>query len=284
MEQRAHDLVTEVQHNLVVDGDSARLVQVLANLITNAAKYTDPAGRIRITAKRSGNEAVIAVRDSGQGIDPALLPQVFELFIQERQSPGRPQGGLGLGLSIARSIVELHGGNISAASAGPGTGSEFVVRLPLAPVVTSTPVPAALPREESSPLQPLVLLVDDNEDAAELLADLLRSRGCEVHVARDSAEALHQASRLVPDVALLDIGLPGMDGYELAGKLRELPGWGRVRLVALTGYGNDSDRKRSTAAGFQLHLVKPIDVSTVFQVVREVEVAVAGDAIPRVIN
>ena len=283
VEQRGHELVTEVQHGLVVDGDVARLVQVLANLITNAAKYTDPRGRVRVTATRDDAEAVVTVRDTGRGIDPALLPHVFEMFVQEPQNLGRPQGGLGLGLAIVRSIVELHGGTVSASSAGLGTGSEFTVRLPLATVIPTTCAASVSPSDESTHVQPKVLLVDDNEDAAELLADLLRSRGCVVHVARDSAEALHQATQVVPDVALLDIGLPVMDGYELARRLRELPTWSRVRLVALTGYGHDNDRRRSIDAGFQVHLVKPIDAATVAQVVWQGDLD-REDAVPEAIN
>jgi CheY-like chemotaxis protein/two-component sensor histidine kinase len=283
VEQRGHELVTEVRHSLVVDGDVARLVQVLANLITNAAKYTDPGGRIRVTATRDGEEAVVTVRDNGRGIDPTLLPHIFEMFMQEQQNLGRPQGGLGLGLAIVRSIVQLHGGTVSASSAGPGLGSEFTVRLPLAmvtPITRAAPVSAS---DESTHVQPVVLLVDDNEDAADLLADLLRSRGCVVHVARDSTEALQQATQVIPDVALLDIGLPVMDGYELARRLRQLPTWSRVRLVALTGYGHDNDRRRSMDAGFQLHLVKPVDAETVAQVVWHVDFR-REDAVPEEIN
>jgi signal transduction histidine kinase/ActR/RegA family two-component response regulator len=283
VEQRRHELVSEVRHSLVVDGDAARLVQVFVNLITNAAKYTDPGGSIRVSATRDGDEAVVMVRDTGRGIDPTLLPRIFEMFIQEQQNLGRPQGGLGLGLAIVHSIVELHGGTVSASSAGAGTGSEFTVRLPLAiatPITRATPVS---PSDEGPYVQPVVLLVDDNEDAAELLADLLRSRGCVVHVARDSAEALQTATRVIPDVALLDIGLPVMDGYELARRLRELPTWSRVRLVALTGYGHDNDRRRSIDAGFQVHLVKPIDAATVAQVVWQADFR-REDAVPEEIN
>ena len=283
VEQRRHELVTEVWHNLVVDGDVARLVQVFANLITNAAKYTDPGGRIRVTATRDGDEAVVTVRDTGRGIDSTLLPHIFEMFTQEQQNLGRPQGGLGLGLAIVHSIVKLHGGAVSAASAGPGLGSELTVRLPLAMVVPVTGTAPVSAPHASTHAQPVVLLVDDNEDAAELLADLLRNRGCVVHVARDSAEALQTATHVTPDVALLDIGLPVMDGYELARRLRELPAWDRVRLVALTGYGHDNDRRRSIDAGFQLHLVKPIDAATVAQVVWQADFR-REDAVPEAIN
>jgi signal transduction histidine kinase/ActR/RegA family two-component response regulator len=283
VEQRGHELVTEVQHGLVVDGDVARLAQVLANLITNAAKYTDPRGRIRLTATRDGEVAVVKVRDTGRGIAPTLLPQIFEMFVQEQQNLVRPQGGLGLGLAIVRSIVQLHGGTVSASSEGLGMGSEFTVRLPLAVVTPIRGVASTSPADDGTHVQPVVLVVDDNEDAAELLADLLRSRGCVVHVARDSAEALHKATEVVPDIALLDIGLPVMDGYELARRLRELPTWSRVRLVALTGYGQDNDRRRSMDAGFQVHLVKPIDAATVAQVVWQREFA-RQDAVPEAIN
>jgi signal transduction histidine kinase len=197
VEHRRHELVTERQHGLVVDGDAARLVQVLANLITNAAKYTEPGGRIRVTATREGEEAVVTVRDTGRGIDPALLPHIFEMFTQEHQDLGRGEGGLGLGLAIVRSIVHLHGGTVSAASAGAGWGSELTVRLPLAPVI-SVAYDAPSPSDESTN-GPVVLLVDDNEDAGDLLADLLRNRGCVVHVARDGAEALLKAAHVEED-------------------------------------------------------------------------------------
>jgi signal transduction histidine kinase/ActR/RegA family two-component response regulator len=277
VDQRGHQLVSDLQHNVIVDGDVARLVQVLANLITNGAKYTEPGGSIRVTARRDAGDAVIMVRDSGRGIDPELLPHVFEMFTQGSQQPG----GLGIGLAIARSIVELHGGTISAASDGAGTGSEFVVRIPLATYEAADVGAAELPADEASRDRPTVLVVDDNQDAADLLAELLRLRGCVVHVAHDSAEALQTANELVPDVALLDIGLPVMDGYELARRLRELPAWTGVRLVALTGYGADNDRARSSEAGFERHLVKPIDAGTVVELVCG---AAADDAVPIEIN
>jgi CheY-like chemotaxis protein len=222
---------------------------------------------------------VITVRDTGRGIDAELIPQIFEMFIQQRQQLGRPYGGLGLGLAIVRSIVELHGGTVTAASDGPGTGSEFVVKLPLAAVPAASDE-ISIQVHATSPQQPVVLLVDDNEDAVALLGELLRTRGCVVHVAHDGAEALQRASEVVPDVALLDIGLPEMDGYELARRLRAIPAWSQVRLVALTGYGNDSDRKASSDAGFERHLVKPIDAATVVQIVRER----GHDAVPEAIN
>ena len=258
-EQQRHELVTDVPLDLAVDADEARLTQVFANLLTNAAKYTDPGGRVSITARRDGDDVLVTVSDTGRGIAPEMLPNVFELFVQERQNLDRSRGGLGLGLAIVRSLVELHGGGVHAASMGPGHGSSFSVRLPW------VPSPSAGPRRQlTGPEQPVaigisVLIVDDNLDAAAMLAELLGAAGYHAVVANDGPQALAMARGFVPDVALLDIGLPAMDGYELARRLRDLTGWAAVRLFAVTGYGAHGDRMRSQAAGFDHHLVKPID-------------------------
>jgi CheY-like chemotaxis protein len=247
---------------------------VFANLLTNAAKYTPANGQIAVAAAREGGELVVRVRDNGVGIDPEMLPRVFDLFAQERQSIDRSQGGLGLGLAIARSLVALHGGSISAHSDGHGRGAELVVRLP-ARTATATrataagaigmPAAAGEGRAAAGP-QPAVharvLVVDDNEDAARLLADALEALGYATRVAHDGPSALVVAQAFAPEIALLDIGLPVMDGYELARRLRaqSTSAAGELRLIAVTGYGQAADRGRSKEAGFDEHLVKPVDL------------------------
>jgi CheY-like chemotaxis protein len=215
---------------------------------------------------------VIRVHDTGIGIAPDVLPRVFDLFVQEHQAIDRSQGGLGLGLTIVRNLVERHGGSVSAHSDGPGRGSEFVVRLPKADTA-----PAGDRGQRSSPARGAanasrrharrILVVDDNEDGAAMLSEALKAKGHDTRVAHDAPAALAIAERFMPDIAFLDIGLPVMDGYELAGRLRQVPGLDRVRLVAVTGYGQESDRRRSQAAGFHHHLVKPVDFSAVETVV-----------------
>jgi signal transduction histidine kinase/DNA-binding response OmpR family regulator len=263
-EQQRHELVIAVPRDLVVDADPARLTQVFANLLTNAAKYTDPGGRVTVVAARDGDEVVAAVTDTGRGIAADMLGRVFELFVQERQNLDRARGGLGLGLAIVRNLVELHGGRVEVSSPGPRLGSTFTVRLPRAPDSGAEAEAAARGAgPDSRPERAIsVLVVDDNVDAATLLGDLLSSRGYDAHVAHDAREALQLAADFVPDVALLDIGLPVMDGYELARRLRALPAWRGVKLLALTGYGQSADRARSIDVGFDHHLVKPIDLAT----------------------
>jgi signal transduction histidine kinase/DNA-binding response OmpR family regulator len=262
-EQQRHELATSVPRDLVVDADPARLTQVFANLLTNAAKYTDPGGQVTVAAAREGDEIVATVTDTGRGIATDMLGRVFELFVQERQNLDRAHGGLGLGLAIVRNLVELHGGRVEVSSPGPRRGSTFTVRLPCAPDsgdAASAP-PASGP--DDRPERAIsVLVVDDNIDAATLLGDLLSSRGYQTHIAHDASEVLQLANDFVPDVALLDIGLPVMDGYELARRLRALPAWRHVKLLALTGYGQSADRARSIDVGFDQHLVKPIDLAT----------------------
>ena len=261
LEERHHHLACEVpQRGLVVDGDPARLTQVLANILSNAAKYTDPGGRVRIAAERSGGRAIVRVSDTGAGIAPELLPAVFDLFVQGGRTIDRSQGGIGLGLAIVKSLVTLHGGTVSARSDGVGKGSEFEITLPLvaadAPVVRAAgsiappPAPATQPRT--------VLVVDDNQDAAELIAEALAAAGHEVRTAFDGPAALAISESFDPDVVFLDIGLPVMDGYEVARRLRAQDR--KMTLVAITGYGQEADRKRAMAAGFDSHLVKPVPI------------------------
>jgi PAS domain S-box-containing protein len=260
LEQRRHTVHVDVpDHALLVDADEARLTQVLTNLVTNAAKYTDPGGEIRIAACDVGGDIVIEVRDNGTGIPPDLLPRVFDLFVQGYQTSERAGGGLGLGLTLVRSLVEAHRGTVQASSEGDGRGSTFTVRLPAAvgPAPTDAPeLPAAI---AASPDKHRILIVDDNEDARLLLAEMLDALGHEVRTAGDGVEALKMIGEFAPQVAILDIGLPVMDGFELAGRIRaELAT--PPMLIALTGYGQQHDRERSAQAGFDAHLVKPVDL------------------------
>jgi PAS domain S-box-containing protein len=266
LEQREHEVtVTVPSIGLAVDADPMRLAQVISNLLTNAAKYTEPHGSIAVIGAREDDEIVVRVRDTGIGITPDMLPRVFDLFTQERQALDRARGGLGLGLAIVRSLVVLHGGSVSAYSEGAGRGSEFVVRLPAPePGATITPVPAAPTQAEPvSATGKRVLIVDDNADAAEMLSEALEVVGCTTRVAHDGLDALRIAEEFRPEVALLDIGLPVMDGYELARRLHELPAARDAKLIAVTGYGQQKDRDRSAEAGFALHLVKPIRMADV---------------------
>jgi CheY-like chemotaxis protein len=261
LEQREHNLAIDVPRaGMVVDGDPIRLAQVFANLLTNAAKYTEPNGHIsvRVERDREGGEIVVRITDDGIGIPPALLPRIFEPFFQGERVVDRAHGGLGLGLPLVHSLVRLHGGEVSGASRGSGTGSEFTVRLPIAgpgAIQRTTQPMAAVPT--AAVARRRVLVVDDNEDAAELLAELLRDRGHEASVAFDGPQALAIAERNALDAAIVDIGLPVMDGYELARHLGEHPG---LTLIALTGYGQETDRRRSEEAGFAVHLVKPANI------------------------
>jgi signal transduction histidine kinase len=264
LEERAHRVLVEVSPlGMPVDGDSARLTQVVSNLLTNAAKYTPSGGCIRVRGSLDGDTVVLSVQDDGMGISADALPHIFELFVQGRQTIERALGGLGLGLSIVRSLVEAHGGTVTAHSAGPDRGSEFIVRLPrakrAADAEAATPSSHGPPRDETLRGTRL-LVVDDNEDAADMLAAVLTSLGCLVQVAHDAAAALQVAATQHFDGALLDIGLPVMNGYELAARLRALGTMSGARLIAVTGYGQASDRQRALAAGFDHHVVKPVDV------------------------
>jgi PAS domain S-box-containing protein len=261
LDERRHRVVTDVAPGLRLMGDPLRLAQVLTNLVSNAAKYTEPGGRIEIFASQENGAVVLRVRDSGVGLDAELLPRVFDLFVQGRQSLDRARGGLGLGLAIVRSVVEMHGGEVSAHSEGPGKGSEFRVRLPAHVSDAPAPTPPTPdPDNHGKPPLARVLVVDDNEDALELLAEALRLRGYETATAPDAVSAMERAVDTKPDIALLDIGLPLIDGYELARRLREIGGLERLKLVALTGYGQAADKARAQAAGFDEHMVKPISI------------------------
>jgi len=255
---------------LLVEADPLRLAQVFSNLLNNAAKYTDRGGRIAVTAEREADGVRVSMRDTGIGIRPEMLTRVFEMFTQADGARDRAPGGLGIGLSLVRHLVDMHGGRVEAQSDGPGRGSEFIVHLPLATAAAAQAAPAALPggpaavhpdpRDGGVPQS--VLVVDDNRDAADSLAMLLRFHAASVHVAYSGADALELLARHRPTVALLDIGMPQMSGYELAARIRSRPELQSLVLIALTGWGQDDDRRRSREAGFDHHLVKPVDPRT----------------------
>ena len=262
LEERQHQLEVEVPRALRLRADVTRLTQVVANLLTNAAKYSEPRGRIRLTARADGEVVELRVKDSGIGMSPEMLEHVFDMFRQGRQAIDRAHGGLGLGLTIVKSLVERHGGSVQAFSDGQGKGSEFVIRLPAAAASTETPgveQPRAGRAAVCGRSGRRILVVDDNMDAARLMADALEAVGHETRVAFDGPAALEVASAFAPDVALLDLGLPLMDGYELAQQLLARCSGRAPLLVAVTGYGQRSDRERTRAAGFQAHVVKPVD-------------------------
>ena len=298
-DEHRHQLTLELPDSSVkVFGDATRLSQVIANVLGNAAKYTDEGGQISLTAKVRGTDVEIRIRDNGIGIRQELLPHVFELFTQLDRTDGRTQGGLGIGLALVQRLVQMHGGEVSAASEGPGKGSEFVIRLPLlrreAEPVEAQPertAEAMAPSgsEMASAVAPLVtasaarlarriLIADDNNDALESLATLLQLSGHEVYTATNGGTALQSAERHQPEVVLLDIGMPLLDGYEVAKRIRAQP-WGqRITLVALTGWGQDSDRRRSREAGFDSHLVKPLDLETLTDLLARLPSVPSGSA------
>jgi PAS domain S-box-containing protein len=241
---------------MTICGDATRLTQVIVNLVNNAAKYTPAPGEVAVSLKSEGAQAVLEVADTGIGLQHDLMDRVFDPFVQGEQALARSEGGLGIGLTLVRSVVELHRGSVSVQSEGPGKGTKFRVNFPLTSPDSVEPPPIEPPRPV---VRSKVLVVDDNEDAAETLAMLLRLNGHEVEVAYDGDKALEIAATYAPDVAFLDIGLPGMDGYEVARRLHEMPGLGRLRLVAVTGYGQEKDKEAATAAGFHLHVTKPVE-------------------------
>ena len=245
-----------------LDVDHTRIAQVVSNLLNNAAKYTDPGGLIRLTAQRTGDEAVIEVQDTGIGIPASLLPRVFDMFAQGETAAARSPGGLGIGLTLVRSVVEMHGGKVVAQSGGPGTGSLLTVRLPVMAKVQESRRQGAVPQRLAVASHSRILVVDDNHDAADSLGALLELLGGEVAIAHDGPSALAVIETHRPDIVFLDIGMPQMDGYEVARRIRQLPQSGNAILVALTGWGQEKDRLQSKAAGFDRHLVKPADLET----------------------
>ena len=275
--QRSHRLVVDVRSDgLVVDGDPVRLAQVMTNLLSNAAKYTPSEGRIEVRSTIDGDDAVVTIRDNGLGIAPELLPTVFDLFVQGPRAHDRAEGGLGLGLAIVNSLVQLHGGSVSVASEGIGKGAEFRVRLPLASRSSRSRGSAAASTQRSHGRGLRVLVVDDNLDAAETLAELLSAMGCEAHVAHDGPAAVLAAVEQRPQLVVLDLGLPIMDGYEVASRLRS-SGFDRLHVVALTGYGQPEDRERSRRAGFDAHFVKPLAPEALQALIASVEASERAD-------
>ncbi len=259
LDRMGHELIVDVPTEpVVLDADAARLAQVLANLLNNAARYTPRGGRIEVSATRAQNMAVVRVQDNGYGIDESAVPHVFEMFYQGNDPRSSPQSGLGIGLALARSLVNMHGGTIGVTSGGVDCGSEFTLRLPVL-------LDAAIPASDAGRALPAlgrhrVLVVDDNADAARTLAMLIEALGePDVHVAFSGAEALPLAERIKPDTVFLDLKMAGMDGFELAQRLRQEPWANNAWLVALTGWGLDDHKRRTKDAGFDQHLTKPAD-------------------------
>lgn len=265
-----HELAVSLPRGLLrVEADPTRLEQVLVNLLNNAAKYTESGGRIWFTGAREGDEAVLRVRDTGVGIAAEMLPRIFDLFVQVGTSLERSQGGLGIGLTLVRSLVEMHGGRVEAFSEGPGKGSEFIVRLP---VLSDAPQASPGPARRDSAGQGVglrVLVVDDNADAAEMMAAVLEVEGYQAALAHSGPVALESARASRPDAVLLDIGLPGMDGYEVARQFRQQPDLADVLLIAVTGFGQEQDIQDAAAAGFDHHLIKPVDIPVLCRLLAE---------------
>ncbi len=257
LDERGHPLVRELESTpLWVMADATRIEQVISNLINNAAKYTEAGGHISVTLRRDGEQALLLVRDSGIGIEPEKLDSIFELFAQVSHSGTGPASGLGVGLTLVKRLLEMHGGSVQARSEGLARGSEFEVRLPL----LAESVRAVEPQKPPGPAgRKRLLLIEDNPDIGETLRDLLQLLGHRVELAADGLRGVQLALAIRPDVALVDIGLPGIDGYEVARRLRATDAGKQILLVALTGYGRPEDRDRSLAAGFDAHLVKPVD-------------------------
>jgi CheY-like chemotaxis protein/anti-sigma regulatory factor (Ser/Thr protein kinase) len=260
------NVLVKAEEAVWIYADASRIEQVICNLLVNAVKYSGADASIQIQVRRDGELAVLSVRDEGIGIDADLLPKVFDLFVQGARTLDRAQGGLGIGLTLVRRVVELHGGSVRAESAGAGAGSLFTIKLPAidAPAVIQ-PAPLAnahTPRK--------VLIVEDNEDARVTMRMLLADiHGHHVSEAADGPEGVRKAIEQRPEIAFIDLGLPGFDGYEVARQIRAVVGSNSMRLVALTGYGGDEDYKRTAAAGFDLHLVKPVDIETLERVFRD---------------
>jgi CheY-like chemotaxis protein/anti-sigma regulatory factor (Ser/Thr protein kinase) len=255
---RGHRIVEDLEPAWV-EADAIRLDQVIGNLVVNAVKYTPETGTIRVSVRREGDEAVLRVADTGIGLEPDLAARVFELFVQGDRDLDRSQGGLGIGLTLVRRLAEMHRGSASVASEGHGKGSEFTVRLPaVEPAAAASAAPAAA----SAPRAREILIVEDNADARETLRMLLEISGHNVETAGDGATGLEKALALQPEIALVDIGLPGLDGYEIARRIRASRGLRQPYLVAITGYGAPEDRQRALEAGFDIHVAKPVDAET----------------------
>lgn len=303
LSERRHELTLELpEAGATIFGDPTRLTQAIANVLGNAAKYTDIGGKVALVAAMGESEVEIRIRDNGIGIRPEMLPHVFELFTQLDRNDGRTQGGLGIGLALVRQLVQMHGGSVAALSDGPGKGAEFVIRLPIltedadaAPEAGGKVVEVTAGADMGAVVAPLlaahagriprrILIADDNNDALESLATLLQLNGHEVYTATNGGTALQCAERQRPEVALLDIGMPILDGYEVAKRIRQQP-WGqRITLVALTGWGQDSDRRRSREAGFDSHLVKPLDLETLTDLLARLPAGTLSDSALRSVS
>jgi signal transduction histidine kinase/CheY-like chemotaxis protein len=270
-----HTLTVSVPDDpIVVRGDAVRLAQVFSNLLNNAVKYTDPGGTITLSLRREGRHAMVSVRDTGIGIAPSALPRVFDMFVQLDGNHDRGQAGLGIGLTLVRSLVEMHNGRVEARSQGVGRGSEFLVRLPISagmPAAESTESPDVQFRAQTR-----VLVVDDNEDAADSLGALLRVMGADVRVAHDGPAALEIFREFHPVAVFLDLGMPDMDGFEVARRIQQLPGSKDTELIALTGWSQERDRRRTREAGFSRHLAKPADFDTLMSVLLSLETSAAS--------
>jgi CheY-like chemotaxis protein len=261
IKERGHDLICNYDRGLHwVDADPTRVEQIVLNLLTNAAKYTPTGGWIKLSAVREGGHLVITVADNGMGIAPQRLPEMFQLFSQGERSIARSEGGLGIGLTIVKKLAEMHGGRVDAHSEGPNLGSTFVVRLPAA----AAPLPAEPTRgsaaTEQIPRALRVLIVDDNVDTAQALGRLLTRAGHQIVLAHDGAQALDRVRETMPQAIVLDIGLPGMDGFEVVRQVRRESGSAGTLIIAVTGYGQDDDRNRALSAGFDHHLTKPVNL------------------------
>jgi PAS domain S-box-containing protein len=281
IEAGSHELtVTLPPEPIHLEADPLRLAQVFANLLNNAAKYTEEGGRIQLRAERQGSDVIVSVKDNGIGIIAEMLPRIFDIFAQSPRALLRSPGGLGIGLSLVKGLVELHGGSIEARSEGADRGSEFVVRLPVA---VATPLPAAAPPKEDEEPKPAtkcrILIVDDNQDSADSLAMLLKIKGYEVATAYDGEQAVEAAGTLRPDVVLLDIGMPKLNGYDACWRIRQQP-WGQgMFLIALTGWGQEEDRRRTEEAGFNEHMVKPVDPAALMKLLASLSAEQRGQLI-----
>lgn len=271
--QPAHALTLEAEPAPIM-ADRTRLDQIISNLLTNALKYTPPGGDIRVRVYRDGDDAVLSVQDSGIGISAELLPRLFDIFIQGAVSIDRAAGGLGIGLSVVRALVELHGGTIIAASPGPGKGSSFTVRMPVA--AHAVPAQEPQPAAAAAPVEATVLLVEDNEDARQVLAARLCSAGMRVREAADGRSGVETALAALPEAAVIDIGLPGMNGFDVAKRLRGEAATRGMRLIALSGYGREIDRQQALEAGFDEHLVKPVRIERLMELIRQARTSSAS--------
>jgi signal transduction histidine kinase len=281
IDSRRHELSLDLPEELLsVEGDPTRLVQIIGNILHNAAKFMEPGGRITVSVARENSFVVITVRDAGMGIPADLVPKIFDLFSQVHQKSESPHGGLGIGLALVRRLVEMHGGTVGASSRGPGQGTELVIRLPLIGVQSAlVGAPGGRAKEPPTVSPRRILVVDDNSDAVEALGLQLTLAGHDVRTANDGVEALEVAESFAPQVVLLDLGMPRMDGYETAREIRRRWWGGSATLVALTGWGQQQDRQRTSEAGFDVHLVKPVTEFDLFQAISSPRSATPGAAL-----